>query len=790
VKFKLQFTLFRFAILSVAFALIGGTTTSKSQQSSSRSADNSPAGFDVLTQHNDNDRTGANLRESILTLDNVNPHRFGKIFDLQVDGQVYAQPLVVSDIEIKGKRRNLVVIATEHNTLYAFDRDNGTEIWHKNYGRSARTPNTYFPIGWYDAPYHDLTPEIGITSTPVIDRMTNTVYFTAYVEDENHGHPIWRYWLHAVDLTDPAKPEHFDGPVAIDASGEAIPQVFHEKGRHYSHNAVQAPSVYFEAAGQLQRTALLLTGDQVVLAFGSHADAPPYLGWVLAYDAKHLKKPHGTWISAGREFSGIWQSGMGPTTDYEGNVYLMTGNGFFDGRSDFGDSVVKLELSDGRISLKDYFAPCNQDCMRLTDLDLGSSGLLHLPDTDLLLGGGKEGRLYLLNGKNLHGHPPLVSCDCNNGDCAKCVDDVVQRFQASCGDHIHGSPVYWKSGERGPDIYVWGENDYLRAFPFNATDQRFDTEGCQSSAPAWTVGKAKSPVHNTGMTGGMLSISADQGKNGIVWATTPVSCDANLRAVPGILRAYDANDLTRELWNSYLDLERDDFGNYAKFTPPTISNGKVFVPTFSKHVSVYGLREPTPPPKHVNLIKNGGFEEADDVSWHGEGRSEFYRVENQIDHPCQGPYHGEKYGGLYPTEQDSVGVFQVIDAPADDTYTLTAFCATNIVKDYVADRSLEGTELGVDLDGHRTALVRTIQPNAGYLSYSLNFKAKKGSKIKVWYSAPKMKWDGAPCLVRDKCFCFPVAGCKTSDVDPDDTCKQNPHSAWAAIDAVSLDQGE
>jgi outer membrane protein assembly factor BamB len=726
------------------------------------------------------------LKELILTPENVSPRSFGKLFDLQVDGQIYAQPLVVTDLEIKGKRRNVVIVATEHNTLYAFDADSGAELWRKNYGQSAPTPNVYFPIGWYDAPYHDLTPEIGITSTPVIDRKTNTVYFTSYVEDDSQARPIWRYWLHAVDLEDPSRAEHFDGPVEIEASGESIPQVFHERGRHVSSHSALGPSVYFEAAGQLQRTALLLTGDHLVLAFGSHADAPPYLGWVLAYDARHLKNPHGTWISAGRESSGIWQSGMGPTTDNEGDIFLMTGNGFFDGRSDFGDSVVKLQLSPGHIALRDYFAPCNQDCMRLTDLDLGSSGLLHLPGTDLMLGGGKEGRLYLLNAKDLKGHPPLQSCDCNNGDCAQCADDVVQRFQASCGNHIHGSPVYWDSGERGPDVYVWGENDYLRAFPFSRKDQRFETEGCSSNVPPWSVGKIKSPVRNMGMTGGMLSISADGKKNGIVWATTPVSCDANLRAVPGVLRAYDANDLSRELWDSYMDLDHDDFGNFSKFTPPTISDGKVYVPTFSNHLSVYGLRQPPPLLETVNLVQDGVFEKEGGGAWVGEGRPEFYRVEDQIQRPCQGPYHGDKYGALYPTEQQSAGVFQVVEAPAAGTYKLNAYCASNIRKEFVADRGFHGTALGVDVDGRRNPSFQTVAPNAGYLSYTVTFKTKKGSKIKIWYLAPKMNYGGAPCLVRDACTCFPTADCQTSELDPDEACKKNPHSAWAAIDSVSL----
>jgi len=736
---------------------------------------------EVVTQHNDNDRTGANLKETVLTPENVTPDGFGKLYDLEVDGQIYAQPLVVAGLDFRGTRRNVVVVATAHNSIYLFDADTGERLWREGFGPPARTPNAYWPIFWYDAPYHDLAPEIGITSTPVFDRATNTLYFTAYTEEPARGRPLWRYWLHALDLTRPSKEDRFGGPVLIQGSGALALDAAYGVGRHYVHDTGGPPTVFFDAAQQLQRPGLLLAKGRVVLGFGAHADALPYQGWVFSYDARDLRKTPGVWISAERAFGGIWQSGMGLTTDDQGYVYLMTGNGFADGESDFGDSVIKLELDGDRVVLRDYFTPCNQNCLRTGDMDLGSSGLLHLPGTRLLVGGGKQGRLYLLDGSNLRGKPLNPGADCTS-----CQDDVPQRFQASCGAHIHGAPVYWTSAKRGAVVYVWAEDDYLRAFPFDSKSNRFLTKGCQAPAPPWTVGKAKAPQLNSGMTGGMLSISASGDRSGVVWATTPFSADANPRTVPGILRAYDAEDLTRELWNSHQVLERDDLGNVAKFTPPTIANGKVYVATFSRRLAVYGLNPPRAGTTPRSLLVDGGFEAPADPGWSTDSSGGPFRVETSVRFPCQAPYRGKAYGALYPTEDREAGVHQTLTAPEEGTYRLVAYCATNVVRDYVADPSQAGVELGIGVDGQREVERRVVEAHAGYLRYSLRFAARRGSRITVWYRAPRLDWRDASCLVRDRCSCYPEPVCKFDVMRPDLSCKQNPHGGWAAIDAVSL----
>lgn len=264
----------------------------------------------------------------------------------------------------------------------------------------------------------------------------------------------------------------------------------------------------------LQRTALLVTQGRVVLAFGSHSDSVPYQGWVFSYDASDLRKTPGAWLSAERDLSGIWQSGMGLTSDGQGSVFASIGNGFFDGKQDFGDSIVQLQLQADIIVLKGYFAPCNQNCLRTTDLDLGSSGLLHLPGTNLVLGGGKQGRLYLLDVAHMPSRPPP-----SDANCSTCEDPVIQRFQASCGQHIHGSPVYWKSAR--PARWPMCGRKTTICVPFRSMREESASQCSRAKPPAdplsWTVGAKMSPEVNSGMTGGMLSISADGDRNGIVW---------------------------------------------------------------------------------------------------------------------------------------------------------------------------------------------------------------------------------------------------------------------------------
>jgi outer membrane protein assembly factor BamB len=763
---------------------------------------------DVLTQHNDTDRTGWNPHEATLTPAAVAGGTFGKLFDLPVDGLIYAQPLVVSSVDIDGARHDIVLVATAHNSLYAFDAESGAQLWHENYGPTIPTPNRFWNTAW--GVYLDLTPEVGITSTPVVDRQTMTIYFTTVTWQSAHAlesrreriwdndaeAPVVNYYLHAVDLR--THQERPGAPVRIEGS---VPLLSSHAGRHAG-----AARLTFNPMQHLQRPGLLLVKGRIVLGFGGHADQVPYQGWVFAYDASDLTAPPWTWSSmAGGAVtqvngSGVWQAGMGLTADAAGNVYLVTGNGNFDPSAEqFGDSVVKLSL-DGGLTRTDSFTPCNQACLDATDGDLGSSGLLHLPGTDLVLLGGKLGRIFVLNTKRLGAYvqPRAARCStaCSDPRVFQCPNpNVVQEFQEGCdvagnvatiapvtpcsaalhqgtappgdcpplifqlvGHHIHGAPVYWRGNRRGPAIYVWSENDVLRAFPFNAATGRFSAIGCAPRPPAlaWAVGHDLSPSRlHYGMTGGMLSISSDGGAGGIVWATTPTNNDANQRVVPGILRAYDATDLRHELWNSYQVRDRDDFGNFAKHAPPVVANGKVFVATFSHHLSVYGLHAPVREAERSPLLRNGDFEDGA-AGWTFDGPA---RVNDAF------PYWGNQEATLCPLPGRDVRVWQEVEAPATGTYVLTAMLATDIRAGNVqAGGSDDDVMLGADVDGKRVGESRGVEAFAGYQRHEVRFTAQQGGRIRVWYYAPR----AAP---------LPYFGITPADAQPE---------AYAVIDTVAL----
>lgn len=759
--------------------LIGAVVSVAAAERAQRSP--SERRVDVLTQHNDTDRTGWNAHEATLTPAAVAGGTFGKLFDLPVDGLIYAQPLVATGVEIDGAHHDLVLVATAHNSLYAFDADSGAELWHENYGPTIPTPNRFWNTAW--GVYLDLTPEVGITSTPVVDPQTMTIYFTTATWQpshvvESHRERIWEndaeapvvnYYLHAVDLR--THQERPGAPVRIEGS---VPLVSSHAGRHAG-----AARLTFNPAQHLQRPGLLLVKGRIVLGFGGHADQVPYQGWVFAYDASDLTAPPWTWSSmAGGAVtqvngSGVWQAGMGLTSDAAGNVYLVTGNGNFDpSAAQFGDSVVKLSL-DGGLAVADSFTPCNQACLDATDGDLGSSGLVHLPGTHLVLLGGKLGRIFVLDTNKLGAfvQPPAARCStaCSDPRVFRCPNpNAVQEFQAGCdaagdvatiapmtpcsaalkqgtappgdcpplmyqlvGHHIHGAPVYWRGNRRGPVIYVWTENDVLRAFPFNEATSRFSATGCAARpvALAWTVGRELSPARlHFGMTGGMLSISSNGGDGGIVWATTPTNNDANQRVVPGILRAYDATDLRHELWNSYQTPERDDFGNFAKHAPPVVANGKVFVATFSHHLSVYGLHAPAPTVPAAPLLVNGDFEDGT-TGWTFEGPA---RVNDAF------PYWGTHEATLCPVPGKDARVWQEIQAPATGTYVLTAMLATDIRAGNVQTGGPDDEViLGADVDGRRVGDSRGVMAFAGYQRHEVRFKAPQGSRIRVWYFAPR-----------------------------------------------------
>lgn len=493
---------------------------------------------EVLTQHNDQWRTGANLSETALTPSNVNATRFGKLFSYVVDGQVYAQPLVVQNLGIGGGTHNVVYVATMEDSVYAFDADKNTQYWHVDLG----TP----------VPITDITGNnnlnihgnVGILSTPVIDKASGTIYVLARTKEGNSYH----HRLHALNLSTGA--EKFGGPVEVTTNG-------------------------FDPKKQSQRAALALMNGNVYICHTSHEDIGPYHGYVFAYNATTLQRVAVFNTTASGSQGAIWQSGQGPTFDRSGNLYVMTGNGDWNGTTNFGMSFIKLSPT---LKVLDWFTPDDFAQQNASDSDLGAGGVLILPtsagypSTQYIVGGGKQGRLFVLDKSNGLGHESA-----GNGG----AHQIFQAVQptSGCSRHIHGSPVYWNSASRGQMIFVWGENDFGKAFSFN---------GSTFNTTAVTRTSVKSPTIGCGMPGATFSLSANGGSNGIAWANCVFSGDALHNIVPGILRAFDANNLGTELWNSRMNEGRDDIGNYAKYNAPTVANGKVYMASFSNRVHVFG----------------------------------------------------------------------------------------------------------------------------------------------------------------------------------------------------------
>ena len=545
----------------------------------------------VTTQHNDNSRTGANLQEPFLTPANVNEKSFGKLYSVVLDGQVYAQPLYVSNVKIPGQgTRNVVYLATMNNSVYALDADNaGKQYWKANFG----TPVKPADIG-ADG---NITFSIGILGTPVIDLATGTIYFVSRTET-NVGQPNRTYAqaLNALDITSGAP--KFGSPVAIKAT-----------------YTTSDGTLTFNPEIQNQRPALTLANGDIYIAWASHDDHGDYHGWVMSYKAATLAQDHvysDTSTSATTSPNGfgnapqttaqggIWQAGQGLTVDSTGNVYFSSGNGAFEvstgGVQQTGNSFAKLSPT---LQLLDFFTPHNSASLNMGDQDLGSSGLLNIPGTNMLVSGGKPGIFYLVD-------------DTSMGHFNASQDQVKQEFRAIFGtgsQHIHGGPVYLDSSANGPAVYVWGENDVLRAFSYSTSSSLFNTTPFAMSAMTAPMTNA-----NGAMPGGFLSISANGNTNAIVWASTPFSGNALHVTVQGVLHAFDANTLT-ELWTDKTNDARDETGNFAKYSPPTVANGMVFFANFgplgapdgSGGVNAYGLLNLIPDGKYTLTSVNSGM---------------------------------------------------------------------------------------------------------------------------------------------------------------------------------------
>ena len=493
----------------------------------------------VLTYHNDNSRTGQNLNESVLSPANVTQSKFGKLFSYPLDGQVFAQPLYVYKVPIDGQNHNVIYVATEHDTVYAFDADNkaSSALWSVSFLNSAEGV-TPIPSSDLDSP---INPEIGVTSTPVIDGNSGTLYVLAATKE--NGNYVHR--LHALDITSGA--EKFGGPVVIQGS---VPG---------SGSGSSNGQITFQTKIQLQRPALLLSKGVIYLAWASYNDHGLYHGWVMAFDASTLHQIAIWNDTPNGERGGIWQSGCGLSADSAGNVYVATGNGTFDaqaGGTNYGDSFIKLTLNGSSLSVTDYFTPFNQQTLSDEDSDLGSSGLALLPDQagvnpHLGISAGKEGKIYLVNRDHLGKF--------QSDNDSQIVQSIPDALGTTPDDRNFSSAVYWNGS-----VYFVGNTDAIKQFQLNS--------GLLSTSPV------SQSSHQFGYTG-TSSISANGSGNGILWT---------MEAGGSVLHAYDATNLANELYNSKQAGSRDFFGSAIRFNPPTVANGKVYV-AGQTEIAVFGL---------------------------------------------------------------------------------------------------------------------------------------------------------------------------------------------------------
>ena len=503
----------------------------------------------VTTEHNDNFRSGQNVNETILTPANVNVSNFGRLFSDVVDGYIYAQPLYVPSVTIPGKGvHNVIYVVTEHDSVYAFDADSndgGGLLWHTSFINPGDGITT---ISTQDVNCDAISPEIGVTSTPVIDVSTNTIYVLA--ETKEQGSFFHR--LHALDIT--TGMEKNGGPVTITAQVAGTGQ------------GSSGGFITFDPLMELNRPGLSLSQGNIYIAWSSNCDNPPFHGWVMGYDKTTLQ-PKGVWATtANGGFGGIWMSGGGIAADASGNLFIPTGNGTFDTAGldpvDFGDSIVKLAGSANSFGPVDYFTPYDQGNLGDNDEDLGSGGALLLPDqpgahVHELVQAGKEGSIYVVDRDHMGHFNP------NNNS------QTVQNIVGQVGG-LFSTPAYWNG-----NVYFGGYLDALKAFSL--------TNGMLSAVP----------TSQSGVTfrfpGPTASVSANGNTNGIVWA---LQTDVTLNGGNEVLYAFDATNLGNELYDTTQNPTRDTVGGAVKFATPTIANGKVYVGA-AQRLSVFGTISPT-----------------------------------------------------------------------------------------------------------------------------------------------------------------------------------------------------
>ena len=496
----------------------------------------------VATYRDDVARTGADTTESVLTPSSVNSASFGLLRMLTVDGKVDAQPLYLSQLAVAGATHDVVFVATENDSVYAFDPQTGVTLWHASLLGSGETPSD-------DHGCSQITPEIGVTSTPVIDTAAgpNGAIFVVAMSKDSSSNYYQR--LHALDITTGA--ELFNGPVVVNPT----------------YSSAAGGQQAFSPGQYAERAALLLENGTIYTSWTSHCDGPPYSGWVVAYSESTLAQTAVINIAADSSSGpSIWMSGDGPAADASGNIYLLSANGDFDTTlnsgglpqyGDYGNSFVKLATTGGGLAVADFFAPFNEVAESAADQDLGSGGVMLLPDqTDsggvvrhLMVGAGKDGNLYVINRDSMGEFSPSANAD-------------WQELDGVFGSGVFSTPAYFNG-----TIYYGGVSGPLEAFAVT---------GAKLSGQPTSETTTEFPYPGTSP-----AVSANGTADGIVWAVE--------NSDPAVLHAYDATDLTQELYNSNQAAGgRDNFGGGNKFITPAVADGMVFVGT-TNGVAVFGL---------------------------------------------------------------------------------------------------------------------------------------------------------------------------------------------------------
>ncbi len=501
----------------------------------------------VLTWHNDNLRTGRNPSETTLTLKNVNSTTFGKLFVLSTDGLVDAEPLYVPGLTVNGGTHNVLYVASEHGSVYAFDADTGASLWQVTTLGAGETSSDNRGCG-------QVTPEIGVTSTPVIDSASGphgTIYLVAMSKDSSGN---YHQRLHALDITTGA--EEFGGPVDVAAK-------FPGTGDNSAGGFV-----VFDPKQYKERAALLLLNHVVYTSWASHCDFRPYTGWIISYNETTLAQKSVLNVTPNGNEGAIWAAGAGLAADPAGYIYFLDANGTFDTtlnsngfpvNGDYGNAIMKLSTKKGQLAVADYFNMDNTVDESNHDEDLGSGGAMVIPNIkdpggvvhQLVVGAGKDENIYLADRTNMGKFNPSSN------------SQIYQEVTGALGGAVFSAPAY--TNDR---IYYGAVGDHIRAFAFNSTVQLNSTPQSQTS-------------NTFGFPGATPSISGSAKADLILWATENTS--------PAVLHAYNASNLAVELYNSnQASGGRDHFGNGNKFITPMIANAKVYVGT-QTGVGVFGL---------------------------------------------------------------------------------------------------------------------------------------------------------------------------------------------------------